>query len=196
MRICGEENNWADLLTRWTAPLTIRRLVAITPLCTTFKDFERPSLSTLEASQSSTATTRPIHLLKHNDVWRNANSNAIWIRDDENALQLRFAVNAHTRAVGHWGFNATKNSLFLTSSDQPFRRMLASSSSHAFIEYQPERERLSLACLVLRCTEHRLLTLFNLIILRLGSVHLSNSTYYLPETTAVDIVGFILPGAH
>lgn len=35
-----EESLWADLLTRWTIPLTIRRMISVPPLPKTFQDFD------------------------------------------------------------------------------------------------------------------------------------------------------------
>lgn len=48
----GEDGNvWADLLTRWTIPLNIRRVVIIPPLPMTVVDFNCPTVEVIEASQ-------------------------------------------------------------------------------------------------------------------------------------------------
>lgn len=55
IQIRGEQILWADLLTRWTIPLTIRRLVSIPPLPTTFENFSWPTIKSIHASQLSYA---------------------------------------------------------------------------------------------------------------------------------------------
>lgn len=48
--ITGEDNVWTDLVSHWAMPMTIRRLVNIPPLPTTFSEFEWPSIESIRRS--------------------------------------------------------------------------------------------------------------------------------------------------
>lgn len=111
IHIPGDANIWADLLTRWAIPLTIRRLVSIPPLPTTFKDFVWPTPASLRASQLRHAANRPDSAVLVNDLWHISANGPIWVPDDDSDLQLRLAVIAHTGAAGHRGRQATEKAL-------------------------------------------------------------------------------------
>lgn len=108
--ISGKDNVWADLLTRWSAPLTIRRLVTIPPFPTTFKDFDWPARDDIICSQEQHSGSRPatVQTLKELLCFP---SGAVWVPDEDTALQLRLCVIAHTGAAGHRGPQATKDTL-------------------------------------------------------------------------------------
>lgn len=57
--IRGDENVWADLMTRWSILLITRRLVNISPLPTTFEDFEWLSSDAIHSSQLNNSSQRP-----------------------------------------------------------------------------------------------------------------------------------------
>lgn len=56
IHICGVDNLWADLLPRWTILHTIRGLISIPPLPTTFPDLERPFLYDIQVFQQSASS--------------------------------------------------------------------------------------------------------------------------------------------
>lgn len=111
IHIRGEDNIWADLLTRWAIPLTIRRLVSIPPLPTTFHDFVWPTPTSLRASQLQHAASRPASAVLIGNLWHMSDSGPIWVPDEDTDLQLRLAVIAHTGAAGHRGRKATETAL-------------------------------------------------------------------------------------
>lgn len=108
--IKGENNIWADLLTRWSIPLTIRRLVSIPPLPTTFTDFIWPTTDSISASQRAHPPPPPGFIFQ-NGLYRRPNDGPIWIPDEDAILQLRLSIIAHTGAAGHRGRDATEQAL-------------------------------------------------------------------------------------
>lgn len=66
----GEENVWADLMTHWAVPMTIRRLVHVSPLPTTFNDFEWPSSALARTSQEKFADHRPAAAIESDGLYR------------------------------------------------------------------------------------------------------------------------------
>lgn len=120
--IGGDDNIWADLLTRWSIPQTFRRLVGIPPLLTTFNDFNWLSPAALRASQHNHASSRPASAVLMQYLWHlpgPAHSNPMWVPDEDVDLQLRLTVIAHTGAAGHRGLQATldavRNEFFWTT---------------------------------------------------------------------------------
>lgn len=111
IHISGTDNTWADLLTRWTIPLTIRRLITIPPLPTTFTDFEWPTKESIQASQETYASSRPPNATLVDKVWHCNPNGAIWIPGADTDLQLRLVIIAHTGAAGHRGCASTKKTL-------------------------------------------------------------------------------------
>lgn len=109
--IRGDENVWADLLTRWAAPSTIRRLVSIPPLPSTFRDFDWPSSEAINLSQEKHMDSLPDGFVYSNNHWRSNKDGPVWIPDTDTNLQLRLAIVAHTGAAGHRGAQATKDVL-------------------------------------------------------------------------------------
>lgn len=108
--IKGEENIWADLLTRWSIPLTIRRLVTIPPLPTTFREFVWPTSDTIRESQRAHPPP-PQGFVSIDGLYRRPNNGPIWIPDADDILQLRLSIIAHTGAAGHRGREATEQAL-------------------------------------------------------------------------------------
>lgn len=111
IHIRGPDNIWADLITRWCIPLTIRRLVHIPPLPTAFSDFSWPSAESISSSQATYATTRPREAVLIDGLWRVSSPGPIWIPDDADDLQLRLIVIAHSGASGHRGRSTTYQAL-------------------------------------------------------------------------------------
>lgn len=110
IHIKGEDNVWADLLGRWTAP-TIRRLVHIPALpSSSAPDFECTTGKERYKHQQ-TATPPPTLVQDTADgLWKTA-SNAIWIPDNDAYLQLRLCLILHTCRAGHRAPTATLHPL-------------------------------------------------------------------------------------
>ena len=111
VHIRGEENVWADLLTRWSHSPTVKRLVAIPVLPSAAEEeFDWPTPHSIFSEQRKHLSEKPINLFQRNDVWENEN-NIIWVPDNATDLQLRLCVIAHTSAAGHRGIYATEAAL-------------------------------------------------------------------------------------
>lgn len=106
----GEENVWADLLTRWSAArTTVRRLVRIPELSSScLDDFEWPTPSVLASAQEEHKASRPADLNLQDGLWT-FKDNTIWIPDAASDLQLRLCIIAHTGPAGHRGCTATES---------------------------------------------------------------------------------------
>ena len=106
--IKGLDNVWADLLGRWSAPRTVRRLVRIPALPTSSApEFVWPSIQAIADIQSAAEQERPPHLTLVQNVWKNS-SNAVWIPDSAADIQLRLCIIAHNGPAGHRGQSATE----------------------------------------------------------------------------------------
>ena len=110
--IKGEDNVWADLLTRWsTGKTTIRRLVHIPELCSSCsEDFDWPTLTNVADVQKKVLSSKPEGLTKTEGLWT-FNASTVWIPNDASDLQLRLCIIAHTGTSGHRGLQATEKSL-------------------------------------------------------------------------------------
>lgn len=109
--IRGADNVWADLLGRWAAPTTIRRIVRIPELpSSSTEGFEWPTAPSIISAQESAAEERPPNLCREENIWKNP-SGAIWIPDSSSDLQLRLCIIAHTGASGHRGAGSTEKVL-------------------------------------------------------------------------------------
>eukprot|EP00178_Gracilaria_changii_P000257 TRINITY_DN1027_c0_g1_i1.p2 TRINITY_DN1027_c0_g1~~TRINITY_DN1027_c0_g1_i1.p2 ORF type:complete len:1106 (+),score=114.18 TRINITY_DN1027_c0_g1_i1:5972-9289(+) len=109
--INGLDNVWADMLTRWSAPKTVRRLVMITLLPTSHNEaFCWPSTNEIAQLQQTHSATRPANLTLRDGLWKTP-SNAIWIPKEVEDLQLRLCIIAHTGPAGHRGREATRKAL-------------------------------------------------------------------------------------
>ena len=105
--IKGADNLWADLLGRWSAPVTVRRLVQIPELPSSASpEFEWPTVTTLVTAQQEFKDERPANLVLKDDAWRNP-SGAIRIPDSASDIQLRLCIIAHTEPSGHRGRDTT-----------------------------------------------------------------------------------------
>jgi RNase H-like domain found in reverse transcriptase/Integrase zinc binding domain len=107
----GTDNVWADSLGRWSAPVTVNRLVKIPALpSSAAEDFEWPELAVLAAAQAANEETRPFGLSLIDGLWRNP-AGAIWVPETETDLQLRLCIIAHTGPSGHRGQDSTEQKL-------------------------------------------------------------------------------------
>ena len=110
--ITGEDNVWADLLTRWSnAAPTVRRLIHIPELPSACDDdFQWPQPSEIATTQAESSTSRPAGLTSSDGLWKYPDD-TIWIPDAASDLQLRLCIIAHTGAAGHRGRDATERAL-------------------------------------------------------------------------------------
>ena len=112
--IPGENNIWADILTRWAAPgaeeAPARRVSAFrVPLITE----EKPALPSTYCIATSQAKSPPApgtgwkqQQEGSDTVWKN-DSGMYYIPDDDEELQLRICVAAHCGLGGHRGLTST-----------------------------------------------------------------------------------------
>lgn len=177
IHIRGVDNLWADLLTRWTIPLTIRRLISIPPLPTTFREFEWPSLPDIQVSQQAASAQRPTNLVHREDVFRHPQTDAIWIPDGDTDLQLRLAIIAHTGVAGHRGRLATEQALSKHFFGPLFLPIFNFSSNLAYIASPRKGVRLSLALLAPLYTVRSPMTLYSSTISSLVGLPLVRSMY-------------------
>ena len=106
--IKGDENVWADLLGRWSAPNTVRRIVQIPELpSSSDPEFIWPDLREIEAIQRDNKINQP-EGLKAVDTVLYTDSGAIWIPNSSTDLQLRLCIIAHTGTAGHRGRASTE----------------------------------------------------------------------------------------
>jgi Integrase core domain/Integrase zinc binding domain len=93
-----------------------------------------PTTSDIATSQKARATSRPYSLLLSDVLCRNE-AGAVWVPEDDSALQLRLCIVAPTAAGGHRGFSATTATLrqyFTWKSLPEGCRAFCSSCLHCF----------------------------------------------------------------
>lgn len=111
VHISGEDNVWADLLGRWSAPKTIRRLIYLPALpSSSSEEFVWPSRKDIAAAQELHRSSMPGDL-NEEDGLMVFSSSAIWIPDESEELQLRICVIGHTGPAGHRGVQATTSAI-------------------------------------------------------------------------------------
>lgn len=108
----GDQNVWADMLTRWAfkcnttvnvqtiGKLKSLFLAPVNPAVDNKLDW--PSQFDLEEAQSRSKSTLESTLTKNENLYHTANGK-VWIPDDEKLLQLRILVAAHTNRGGQRG---------------------------------------------------------------------------------------------
>ena len=120
--IPGDENIWADLLSRWGNPNTVANRSTMQPTdnertARLFKapycpehddDFVWPSNADIEKAQSKldSNTISKFSLSTESGIYKNRNG-AIFIPTDEIQLQLRIYVVGHFGIAGHRGYDTT-----------------------------------------------------------------------------------------
>lgn len=111
VHIKGLENVWADILSRWTPPATIRRLVKIPVLpSSSDEDFAWPTASEISKEQEKHGNKRPEFLTQSDGLWKNPIA-SIWIPEQSDDLHLRLCVIAHTSSSGHRAHSSTEKIL-------------------------------------------------------------------------------------
>lgn len=105
VHISGEDNVWADLMTRWKRTSTLRRIVSVPALPSAASDsFIWPTATAIAECQ---AQHTPPHTHKLVDELWHTPTDRIWIPDDADEMQLRLCIVAHTSASGHRGTQST-----------------------------------------------------------------------------------------
>lgn len=108
IHIKGEDNVWADLLGRWSAPPTLRRIIKIPVLASSSNaEFDWPSQNAVINVQSEYIDHIPDNMHQDGDLWKNT-AGAVWIPEQAEELQLRICIAAHTGTGGHRGQEATE----------------------------------------------------------------------------------------
>lgn len=142
VHIRGFENVWADLLGRWSAPVTIRRLVRVPVLpSSSSSDFTWPTSDEISSSQFRHAQDRPPNLVLVDGLWKNS-AHSVWIPDACDNLHLRLCIIAHTGPSGHRGVKATESTLrqnFFWSTISPDIRTFVRSCIHCLSTTGGER---------------------------------------------------------
>lgn len=117
------DNVWADLLGRWSAPPSIRRIISVPPLVSSQSDdFEWPTAENLQVLQQKDITYKPDNLHPADGLYVNDTGTA-WIPDAADDFQLRMCIAGHTGPAGHRGCAATTKAIkkhFFWSSIQTF----------------------------------------------------------------------------
>lgn len=93
----GTDNVWADLLSRWTAPRILLRLVSVTMLLSSATDdFSWEAIGDLTASQQVHASGHSDDLHLTTDGLLCEKKGAVWIPDAETDPQLWLCVITYT----------------------------------------------------------------------------------------------------
>ncbi len=126
--IPGDQNLWADILSRWTTPIfkarkatknkgrkrsrDRNRYSVKTPIVQPLKNFEWPDRETIAGSQ--TKHGRPPEADKYelrDGLWYLKNTTTVWIPIEDVELQTRLCIIAHYERGQHRGQNSTKTKL-------------------------------------------------------------------------------------
>ena len=119
VHISGEENIWADLMSRWGSPMSPTSLSLLRrAMSTLFKaplapyldeDLEWPTAEEVAKIQKAAVETgekRPEALEERNGLWTNK-TGAVWIPADALDMQLRLCIIGHCGRGGHRGVDTT-----------------------------------------------------------------------------------------
>ena len=113
----GERNVWADLLTRWAAQPNKKArpaklaTVLYAPICPRASDkLEWPARCDIVRSQANSESPKPPGFRKKNGVLQNERG-VFWIPSEDEDLELRFLIAAHTGLAGHRRKKTTKTIL-------------------------------------------------------------------------------------
>lgn len=107
--ISGEENVWADLLSRWGCTLkTICAIRQVAPPMSPQLDetFEWPTSSAIIAAQKESTPPSGYTKSKEDSLWRDKKGR-IWIPNEATDLQVRVCVVGHFGIAGHRGSGVT-----------------------------------------------------------------------------------------
>lgn len=112
VHIPGSDNVWADIISRWSAPSLVRRLVTVPVLpSSSDSEFEWPSSEQLLSHQKRNVDSRPAEVTEGSDGLSHYPDGAIWIPSSSDDLQLRLCIIAHTGPSGHRALEPTKSAL-------------------------------------------------------------------------------------
>lgn len=115
VHITGEDNCWADLLSRWgatpihTHTLTVSALLSVPVAPDLDPDFTWPSSHGIRQSQQAAfekGENIPANVVKNSSIWTNPNG-AIWIPSSDTKLIMRILIIGHCGRAGHRGHETT-----------------------------------------------------------------------------------------
>lgn len=103
---------WTDLLSRWTAPRPLRRLVPISVMASSSSDnFDWPSAKKIMKFQHLLASLQPSnHRLNKDSIYCDATAD-IRDPDDDSGLQPLLFIIAHTGPCGHRAASSATSAL-------------------------------------------------------------------------------------
>ncbi|OWY94851.1 hypothetical protein PHMEG_00035302 [Phytophthora megakarya] len=107
--ISGEDNVWADLLSRWGSSFkTVCAIRQVSlPLSPQLDEsFVWPTFKEIEVAQSGASPPSTMSKLTGDSLWRD-DEQRIWIPDDAAELQMRVSVVGHFGIAGHRGVATT-----------------------------------------------------------------------------------------
>lgn len=101
-----------DLLSRWVAAPTLRRLVTVPTLpSSSGNEFTWPHTAELKAAQMAHSDDRPNAVSYNADGLYSTPAGAVWIPEASTDLQLRLCIIAHTGPSGHRAASTTADML-------------------------------------------------------------------------------------
>ena len=138
----GENNVWADLLSRWGIPkpgkenvetaFPVNKVLMMPISPTISKEFIWPTLDHIRTSQETWKNKNEkitVTRMKGKDFIWHTSTGQIWIPNGDINLQLRLCVIAHSGAAGHRGYEATlkvlKEVVFWPSMEKTLKRFLS-----------------------------------------------------------------------
>jgi transposase InsO family protein len=113
--IAGEQNVWADLLSRWAIPnenIRLRRFhIPLHPFAPG-KDFIWPDLEVIKSSQTKHKLEQRQDLTYRDGLYyQMTQPNRVWIPEKDKELQMRLKIIAHFGSAGHRGIANTLKKL-------------------------------------------------------------------------------------
>lgn len=113
--LAGDQNNWADMLTRWavrkkTSFTAVKALklstFMVAPVSTEKEELDWLNMADIINSQHQTEETPPSSFKLTDGVIRNF-KRQVWIPTGDTLLKVRILIAAHTRQGGHRSWKVT-----------------------------------------------------------------------------------------
>ena len=156
----GEQNVWADLLTRWAVSPkrkvnAIKVLRAKSLMCDpispgTDSKLDWPNIEDIKRAQTASKESPPDRF-KHSQNGIRDSKDVLWIPFNCANLKLRIIIGAHTGHGGHRSWRVTLASIKAHFFGTRWTTTLNLSSNHVYTVSAPNRENLCLVLLVTPC---------------------------------------------